>query len=425
MITYIIKSTVSLIVLYGFYHLFLRNHKILLFNRFFLILSLIFSVTIPLIIIPVKTNLALDNSFKMLAYFTGHIAHQKEFIKNNTPIFTYNYILIALYIIISSIFLARFTINISRIIKKIIKCKKIDNLKTSIILVQEGTLPYSFLKYIFLNQSDFENGKIDKKLLTHEEIHCLQNHSIDTILLELINVFFWFNPAIWLFRKEILLNHEYYADNKVLTNNDFNDYHQLLLNLVIQNNTNYMVSNFKYSLIKNRIIMMTKNKPSHNAILRKIAAISTFLTLAITLTFSQETKHKDNAINFQNEWWYPILKRYNIVPSDFNNFDRVFEMGSKNSINNRVVTLENAFILTKPDSDNGYYIIKSPLAYHDLNNNTIKGAEGTMERYNLKSEDIKAIQTYHFKDFLFKMGGPKPKFDLKNVEATVNIEKKK
>jgi hypothetical protein len=172
----------------------------------------------------------------------------------------------------------------------------------SLVLVDERTLPYSFFKYIFVNKSDYEDGKIEKELLIHEEAHCLQYHSVDIILIELIKLFFWFNPVLWLFRKEILLNHEYYADSKVLENNEATDYYKLLVNLVIQNNTSYLASNFKYSAIKNRLIMMTKDRPTHNAILRKIAAIPLFLIVGMTLTNGQAIKQQDNMMDFSGKW---------------------------------------------------------------------------------------------------------------------------
>jgi phosphate/sulfate permease len=411
MMTYLIKSTVCLLVLYGFFHFFLRQHKILLFNRFYLIFSLVFSIIVSFIMIPVNSNFTLTNSIDKLT-FTGHAIQGQEIIANVTSPQVSPNILIVLFITVSSVLLLRFAINIFRIIRKIIKYKKVENLNTTLILVEEKTLPYSFFRYVFVNKSDFENGEINKELLMHEEAHCLHYHSVDIVLLELINVFFWFNPAIWLFRKAILLNHEYYADNKVLACNESFDYHKLLVNLVVQNNTNYLVSNFKYSLIKNRLIMMTKSRPSHNAFLRKIAAIPLFLILAIILTFCQKINQQtDNVFNYQDEWWYPILKKHNVVPSGFNNFERIFEMGTKNSINDRVVTLENAFILSRPDSV-GYFIIKSPLVYHDLDKNTIKGDDGIIEMYNLKSGDIKPTQTLHFKNFIIQFGGTKL-----NIEA--------
>jgi beta-lactamase regulating signal transducer with metallopeptidase domain len=368
---------------------------------------LVFSVIIPQISIPVKSNLPINNSIDRFTSITGQLIQGETKIENSAPVFNIQNILTAVFIIISLILLIRFVLNIFRISRKILKSKKADYSKTSLVFVQESILPYSFFRYIFVNQSDFENGKIEKELLIHEEAHCLQYHSFDIILIELLNVFFWFNPVIWLFRKSILLNHEYYADNKVLVYRDPNDYQQLLLNILLRNNSNYLVSNFKYSLIKSRINMMTKPNPLHNSILRKFSAISLFLIMAITLTFSQEIKKQeikkiDNGMNLENEWWTPILKKHNIVPSGFNNFENVFEMGTSNSINGRIVTLENAiFIINYSDK---YTIIKTPLAIHDLDKNIIHGdKEVTIDIYEYKSEDRIPLHassigfTYHLK----------------------------
>jgi len=356
-------------------------------------------------VIPVKSNFSLTNGLDRLTFATGHAIQGEEIIANVTSPQVLPDILFILFIIVSSGLLLRFAINIFRIVNKIIKCKKVENVNTTLILVKEKTLPYSFFRYVFVNKSDFENGKIEKELLIHEEAHCLQYHSVDIVLLEIINVFFWFNPAIHLFRKAILLNHEYCADDKVLACNEAFDYHKLLVSLVIQNNTSYLVSNFKYSLIKHRLIMMTKSRPSHNAFLRKITAIPLFLILVIIITFCQKINQQtDNVFNYQDEWWYPILEKHDVEPWGFNNFERIFEMGTKNSINDRVVTLENAFILSRPEGV-GYIIIKSPLAYHDLDKNTIKGDDGIIEFYSLKSEGIKPTHTCHLVNFIVQFGG--------------------
>jgi len=63
MIEFIFKSTISLKVLYGFYHLFLRTIKTFEFNRFYLLFSLVFALIIPFIrfkinmIVPVNFNI--------------------------------------------------------------------------------------------------------------------------------------------------------------------------------------------------------------------------------------------------------------------------------------------------------------------------------------------------------------------------------
>lgn len=404
MIAFFIKSTACLIVLYGFYHIFLRQQKILLFNRFYLTFSLVFSIIIPQIVIPIKYNFPINNTLGRFTLTTGRLLKGEATLENSPHIFTIQNILTALLIIISLALLIRFVLNIFRIFRKILRSKKIEYSKSSLVFVEERTLPYSFFRYIFVNQSDYENDRIEQELLMHEEAHCLQYHSIDIIIIELLNIFLWFNPAIWLFRKSILLNHEYYADDKVLTYRDSIDYQQLLLNIILRNNSNYLVSNFKYSLIKSRIKMMTKSNPMHNSILRKFSAISLFLILAITLTFSQEIKKIDTGMNFENEWWIPIIKKHNIFPGAFNNFDNVFEMGTKNSIDGRIVTLENAVFVIRSDSD-AYTIIKTPLAVHDLDKNIIKGnKEVTIDVYKYNLEDSRTLHaystgfTYHLKE---------------------------
>jgi len=367
---------------------------------------------IALIIVPMKSNIILDSSLYRFTFNTGQFIQQGEIIKNATPLFTYQNILIALFIITSTILLIRFILNIFRIIKKIINCKKVDNLKTSLVFIEEKTLPYSFFRYIFVNQSDFENGKIEKELLMHEEAHCFQYHSIDIIIIELINVFLWFNPAIWLFRKAILLNHEFYADNKVLTNSDSIDYHQLIINRVIQNNSNYLVSNFKYSRIKNRIIMMNKSKPPHDAILRKIATISLFLVLGIAFTFSQENKIISDTTNSNNMGWISIIQKHKI---DLKKFRSMYTFGlrTNDSLNfavlsrvykietrlkNRIATFKEGIFIF-PENNDTYWIITSETAYHDFYDHIIGGKNGKIEQFSFTSSDIMPIKTTLFKEF--------------------------
>lgn len=369
-------------------------------------------MVIPQIIIPIKSNFPIKDTLERLTLNTGQLIQGNTIVENSPSIFTFQNILTFLFIIISSILFIRFAVNIFRISRKIFKSKKVDYSKITLVLVEERILPYSFFRYIFVNQADYENGIIEKELLVHEEAHCIQYHSIDIIIIELLNVFLWFNPAIWLFRKSILLNHEYYADNKVLKVRDPIGYQQLLLNILLRNNSNFLVSNFKYSFIKSRINMMTKSNPLHNSILRKFSAISLFLVIAITLTFSQEIKKINPGMNFENEWWTPILKKHNIIPNGFNNFGKVFEMGTKNSIDGRIVTLENAVFVIN-DSDK-YTIIKTPLAIHDLDKNIIKGdKEVTIDVYKYNSEKGAPLHAYSASGFTYQLKEGKNEGDFK------------
>lgn len=312
MIAFIIKSSACLFAFYGFYHFFLRNQKILLFNRFYLVFSLILSVVIPFIIIPVKADFTITDSIQLLNPAADGIAPVEVIPSYAARHFSAGDVITVLFALISVILILRFIVNLIRLARKILNNTKIQNGDTTIILIPESTLPYSFFGYIFVNRTNYEAGLIEKELILHEEGHCKQYHSIDILIIELLNIILWFNPAIWLFRKEILLNHEYSADSRVLTCTDSTDYQLILLNVLLRNNSGFLVSNFKYSAIKNRLAMMTKNNPRNNAILRKITGIIFFLLVGAAITFSKETIMLPEIFTIQET--LPVIKPGNEIP---------------------------------------------------------------------------------------------------------------
>src|SRR5665647_802469 len=54
MIAYVIKSSLSLLIMFGLYWFLLRREKTFIFNRYFLIFSIIISLVNPLISIPIN-----------------------------------------------------------------------------------------------------------------------------------------------------------------------------------------------------------------------------------------------------------------------------------------------------------------------------------------------------------------------------------
>ena len=414
MITYIIKSTISLVVLYGFYHFFLRQYKILIFNRIYLISSLAFSLVIPFIIIPVKAGFTINSSINALTVTTNQIIQKGGNTVSLTPHITVESIFGTLFLVISVALLLRFVLNITNLIIKIRKSKRIENQLTTIVLVEENIIPYSFFRYIFVNSKSYEEGKIEKEILLHEEAHCLHYHSIDILILEIINVFFWFNPVIWLFRKAIQLNHEYYADNSVLSNSDSADYQQFLINLVIQNNTSYLASNFKYSQIKNRLEMMINNKPLHLLNLRKFSAVILFLVVGIFVSFGQKTidpkkSNVENPHKFQQESNIENTQNFQL------------EGASEVTIVNNIWTCSGNVIIRIPKTETNYTLIKTDSATYDKEKNMITVNTGTLEIYN--SGDIDPIEIITFVDL--KYDAKTGKTIINKINAVVNFKDKK
>ena len=93
----------------------------------------------------------------------------------------------------------------------------------------------------------------------------------------------------------------------------------------------------------------------------------------------------------EKEWWYPIIQKHKVELQAYNAYEKVFEMGTTNTIDNRTVTLENAFFLLIETDDN-YSIVTFPLAYHDLDKGIIEGNNCTWESFSIKSENIKPTE---------------------------------
>ena len=91
--------------------------------------------------------------------------------------------------------------------------------------------PFSFFHWVFLNPEDYSDRE-RKEILTHEKTHVEQWHSVDMLLGEVLCILFWFNPFVWLLRRDIRQNLEFLADRKVVESGyDRKNYQYHLLRL--------------------------------------------------------------------------------------------------------------------------------------------------------------------------------------------------
>ncbi len=137
-----------------------------------------------------------------------------------------------------------------------------------LIALPTETAPFSFFSWIFVNP-DFYEEKDLQEIILHEKTHVRQLHSLDMLLSELLCIAFWFNPAVWLLRREIRQNLEFLADKQVVCSGcNRKNYQYHLLRLSHQLTAVPIVNNFNVSQLKKRIIMMNKKKTSRISLLK-------------------------------------------------------------------------------------------------------------------------------------------------------------
>jgi hypothetical protein len=158
----------------------------------------------------------------------------------------------------------------------------------TMVCVNKKVSPFTFFNLLFVGGDHLEEDDLDA-LLVHEQFHRDQLHSVDSIILEILTIVFWFNPVIWLFRRDIRAEHEYMADQQVIKKGfHVLDYQHLLFRSrtgISMQLGNYLSN--KTSL-KKRFKMMTKIKiNTKNSYLRAVAFLPLMTMILMFSSFSQ------------------------------------------------------------------------------------------------------------------------------------------
>ena len=290
-VNFLLESGVSLALLSLIYILFLRKETFFRINRLFLLGSLLFSVILPIIKLRIFSpqplmlaEITVTPYRNLLEAITVYSQGFSGSVEN--AILSVN-LLIYIYFMGVAFFLGRFLFRIIQLILIIRKNEIQVASGFKLIMLDKETSPYSFVNYIFVSQSLMQSRGYDK-MIEHEVEHVKQGHSLDVIILELLTVFQWFNPFMWMFNRAIRETHEFLADQAVLSKGaSRGEYKLLLLNQFVGGQL-VIANNFNYSLIKNRIKMMSKIKSSKLAITKIVFGV--FVAAALVIAFACEQK---------------------------------------------------------------------------------------------------------------------------------------
>jgi bla regulator protein blaR1 len=293
MIIYLIKTILCSCLFIGAYKLLLEKEKMHRFNRFFLLCSLACSFLIPLLTFPPyaqpfsAVEQALSETIIVAADNNALYVNA-----DNGPDYFFISLLI-IYLAVTLFLLFRFLINLLSILRRTRTTTSISYNNCNVIVMPGNTTAHSFLQYIFISQEDYENESTKNKILLHESAHVQQKHSLDILFIEAVRILFWFNPVLFIYRKAFLLNHEFLADESVLTqHSDVRAYQILLLEKASRQTSSFVTSQFNYSITKKRILMMTKARSFRKALCKQIAMIPVLgisLFLFSTKTIAQDT----------------------------------------------------------------------------------------------------------------------------------------
>ena len=271
-IIYMIKSGLFLAAFYLVYVMLLSRDTSYGRNRIFILITVIASMVLPLITLHTSRPMNIQNLGKMLdeVFITA----------SNEGASTSGIWLNAAQTarIISVTYLAGVAIFILKLLADLVNLSYLISTKketgSRIIRFHSfNTAGFSAMGYIFLSSklSDEES----KEIIRHEENHLRQNHFIDIIVIEAIKALQWFNPAIYFIDRSLRAIHEYQADQECLNSGiPVVSYQTLLLNQVFRSKVFNLTNSFSNpSMIKKRMIMMTKKRTPSFAAMKLLVAL--------------------------------------------------------------------------------------------------------------------------------------------------------
>jgi len=267
-VKYLLISTACISVFYIGYLLLVAKTQQFKHQRYFLLVAMFLSLIMPLSQFQIHFNLKQDEAAysEIQSHAENSNIEQAKSIDlpetnvANKNTFKLIQFLIVLYVLGLVVIFTRLLMHLAKICSyyKHSEKKYIGNIP--VLLMSKTQTSFSFFKWIFLPEN-FICDQENREIVIHEHVHASQYHSIDIILMELLTAVMWFNPLVWMMRNSIRLVHEYLADEGVInTGIDKIRYQALLINQVAEEKLICLSSNFNHSLIKKRLIMITKTR---------------------------------------------------------------------------------------------------------------------------------------------------------------------
>lgn len=261
---YFLQVNLFLVVFFGFYWLFLRNETYNTNNRIFLVFSAILSLLIPVWNTELVQSWAFTRQLSGLIHTedTRKVLNSVSSEKDTTSWFLSA--VVFLYVGGAILFAIRLLVNIFRLDASL----------------RSGQLPgtaFSFFWKITVDKNLSENDVIYE----HELVHVRQVHSFDVIFFEILAVFCWFNPVIYLYKIAIKNVHEFIADevsSKYMASKA--DYAMLLLSQQFQVSPHTLVNTFfNYKNLKLRIQMLKRERSGKSTLAKYVLAVPAFVVM--------------------------------------------------------------------------------------------------------------------------------------------------
>ena len=282
---YLLKSGCCLVIFYIFFKLMMSRSTFFRFNRITLLVGLSGCTLLPLIELTTTEETFLHTplyAIHEILQSTEQVMSNPEELGNeillsekNTEISSLNWIPVTLGTIygagtlLTFVWLSVSTCRLAQLIRMSEK-KRYGNY--ILVIPRQPIASFSWGRYIVVSASDY--SRQSEEVLLHEMMHLRNHHTLDLLFMQIFLLVHWFNPVIWLLKRELQEIHEFEADNGVInTGVDATKYQLLLVKKAVGTRLYSMANGFNHSKLKKRITMMLKERTNRWARLKLLLAV--------------------------------------------------------------------------------------------------------------------------------------------------------
>lgn len=263
----------------GLYYLLFRKETFHRFNRFYLLASLLLAAVIPAVHLPGFSG---GNPLLPVRIIKAVIVYAGQVTTDNASGLKSGTLLTLVYGGMALLFTGYLLAQLIHLGLLAFRCENARWNDFRLVILPDKSHSFSFFNFIFLSMPAGETPG-QSPVLHHEMAHARQWHSLDILLIQIVKIFQWFNPFVYLAEKALQETHEYLADAAVLEQDGEPGRYRLLLLTQVFGLQPGIFNFFNHSLIKNRLTMMTKEKSPLRNRFKYLAALPLVLLLGLVM----------------------------------------------------------------------------------------------------------------------------------------------
>ncbi len=299
---YTIKTILALGLFALVYRLVFLKDVNFLMRRIYLLVTLALSLILPFVNL---SNTGIGYSFPSVVLNEVSVYSKGINTIREASEVPFSYLITWLYFIVAGILFLRILYQIIIVLFKARQYTSQPGNGFSLYRLKDSNVSFSFFRRVFIGH--MESKEDLEKILAHERIHASQLHTLDVIITELLNCVLWFNPLIWWYRKELRNVHEYLADQGALECGFNRKAYQItLLEHLIGSASLSITNHFNYSLIKNRITMMNKEKNVKKNTWKVLLLLPVSLFLVLTFSCTEKKDATESLASSDEKEFYIV-----------------------------------------------------------------------------------------------------------------------